>query len=104
MIASGNIKPIVLFISFLLLVSLISCVEQEKKEETSPFVETNTLKPQKRISETCKELMADNKEETEENIGIPGFDFEFEEIPKTNPPHGEKGHDCAIPVGSPLEF
>lgn len=26
-----------------------------------------------------------------------------DQTPKVNPPHGEPGHDCSIPVGSPLE-
>ncbi len=25
-----------------------------------------------------------------------------DQTPKVNPPHGEPGHDCAVPVGSPL--
>ncbi len=26
-----------------------------------------------------------------------------DQSPKVNPPHGEPGHDCAVPVGAPLE-
>ena len=26
-----------------------------------------------------------------------------DQTPKVNPPHGEPGHDCSVPVGSPLE-
>ena len=26
-----------------------------------------------------------------------------DQTPKVNPPHGEPGHDCAVPVGAPLK-
>lgn len=85
---------IVILFSGMILFSGCSQSDSEKTA-TEPNQEVITFAPPDTISDSVKNI-------TTSESNVPTTAVSTEPSDKLNPPHGEPGHRCDIPVGSPL--
>lgn len=91
-----NMKKLILpAVGIILLTGLLSCND----EPTS----SNTVTSNGRTIDTSIKMPEPvAPQNTTSQISTTPQSGEAKSMAKLNPPHGEPGHDCAIPVGAPL--
>lgn len=68
---------------------VVSCSDAEKNNEDTATEEVQMNTSTDQLSEPAMNQQYQNQLNDTANVAL-------------NPPHGEPGHDCAIPVGAPL--
>lgn len=106
------------------LILMVSCKDEEKTAETPPQKTTDTTVEAEKSEEiavnpahglpghrcdlpvgaplTASAGSTQNSVQTSKPTSTSVSPVRVDQTPKVNPPHGEPGHDCSIPVGSPL--
>lgn len=119
------LKKINLFILGLGLVFMTSCKDEEKQpetmqqEQTEASATTNETTPKLNpahgqpghdcalpVGAPLDGSQATNEQNTTPTSQLPSTSVSpvrVNQTPSVNPAHGEPGHDCAVPVGAPLE-
>lgn len=90
-------KSGITFISILILFTIVSCSPAKNDSQQTPQVpvlpptqeQTNSVEAETPVTETPEAINPATSEENNTEVTI-------------NPPHGEPGHRCDIPVGAPL--
>lgn len=106
------------------LILMVSCKDEEKTAETTPQQTSETTAEAAGSGEvkvnpahglpghrcdlpvgaplTASTGNTPNSTTTTQTPSTSVSPIRVDQTPKVNPPHGEPGHDCSIPVGSPL--
>lgn len=121
-----NFKYIIIALG---LVLIVSCKDEEKTAETSPQETSETTAETTAEAAGGEEVKVNpahglpghrcdlpvgapltasagstlNSTSTNQAPSTSVSPIRVDQTPKVNPPHGEPGHDCAVPVGSPLQ-
>ncbi|MFW6310247.1 MAG: hypothetical protein ACOC1D_04020 [Prolixibacteraceae bacterium] len=93
----NNMKPVFAAISLFILALIVSCgpaKNDSRQESQTPVIppnqaETSSAEPEAPVLENPETTSQVSPEENNSQV-------------KINPPHGEPGHRCDIPVGEPL--
>ena len=89
---------------FLTAILLVSCNEKQEKAEpessdTTPVTETTTTPQQQAPAQNTIDLSNSGTS----TKAVPQSNMTQTTPPGINPPHGQPGHVCSIPVGQPLD-
>ena len=106
------------------LILMTSCKDKEKVVETTPQETAETTAEAAKTEEvkvnpahglpghrcdlpvgaplTASAGSTQNSVQTSQPTSTSVSPIRVDQTPQVNPPHGEPGHDCSIPVGSPL--
>jgi len=95
--SQDNMKPVFATISLFILALVVSCSPAKNDSQQTPQVpvlpqnqeQPNVVDPEAPATETSEATNPVASEENNSQVTI-------------NPPHGEPGHRCEIPVGAPL--
>ena len=109
----------------LCLILMVSCKEEEKTAEATPQQTSETTAEAAGTKEitvnpahglpghrcdlpvgaplTASAASTPNPTTTSQMPSTSVSPVRVDQTPQVNPPHGEPGHDCSIPVGSPLK-
>jgi len=88
-----------IFTLMLFSVLIMSCAEKSDKTSSEPTNEVNTTETQ---TTNTPEAPAQNKIQLQNSTVNTGTSINTTTPAGINPPHGQPGHDCKVPVGQPL--